>query len=343
MFERAVNNRRINIRRRIVIPIIILIAIYLLGTLGYMLIEKWSFLQSLFMSTITVSTVGLATGSELSKTGMLYTVFFIIISTGTAAYIVINTADLVVQNFLMGNFEGRRLKKMISRLKNHYIICGFGRVGDEIAKALEKQNIPFVVIDKSEEFEAECQKNNWLYIRGDATEDEILEEANIKDARGLLAAIGEDSENIYTVLSAKSLNPGMIIVARASSQEAKNKLKKAGADRIITPEIIGAQRMASLVLQPAVVGFLDGVLRTEKLEMELAEIEVKPGSRVANMSIKDASKKYKFGALIISIVDVGEEFSLIKASGDTIFREGHKLIAIGTKEQIQELNDLSFE
>jgi voltage-gated potassium channel len=139
------------------------------------------------------------------------------------------------------------------------------------------------------------------------------------------------------------LNPDIIIVARASSQEAKNKLRKAGANRIITPEIIGARRMATMVLQPAVCDFLDGILKTETLEMELAEIEVKHGSRIEDMSIKDASKEFDFGALIISIVDSGDRLSLIKASGTTVLRAGHKLIAIGTKDQIQQLNNISYK
>jgi len=343
MLDTNINKRRVSIRKRIIIPIIVLMAIYLLGTIGYMFIEKWSFLQSLFMSTITVSTVGLAAGRDLSQAGMLYTIFFIIISTGTAAYIVINTADLVVQNFLLGNFEGRRLKKMISKLKGHYIICGFGRVGNEIANALDNRKIPFIAIDKNEEFEEECKKNNWLYLRGDATEDDTLKEANIENAKALLAAIGDDSENIYTVLSARSLKQDIIIIARASSQEAKNKLKKAGADKIITPEIIGARRMATMALQPAVCDFLDGIIKTETLEMELAEIEIKNGSKISNMSIKDASKKFDFGALIISIVGSGDRLSLTKASGNTILKDGQKLIAIGTKEQIQELNDIAVK
>src|SRR4030043_594325 len=158
-----------NLLRKVAIPIILLVVIYIAGTIGYMIIEKWSFLEALFMATITVTTVGYTLVRELSPFGMIYTIVFIIVSTGTAAYLIISTADLVVQTFLLGSFQGRRVKKMISKLKNHYIICGFGRVGKEIAKTLSKGGIKFVIIDKDEETIAECDKNGWLCLKGDAT------------------------------------------------------------------------------------------------------------------------------------------------------------------------------
>ena len=331
-----------NLLRKITIPLIILGAIYLLGTIGYMVIEKWSFLEALFMATITVTTVGYTLIRDLSTFGMIYTILFIIVSTGTAAYLVISTADLVVQTFLLGSFQGRRVKKMISKLKNHYIICGFGRVGKEIAKTFSKGNIRFVAIDKNEEALSECEKNGWLCLKGDATTDEILIEAGIERAKGMLAAVGDDSENIYSILSAKALNPNIYIVARASKKDAIGKLKKAGAERVITPEIIGARRMASLVLQPAVCDFLDGITRDKTIELELAEIEIYPKSKIDNITIREAGEKYGFGALIISVVDSGDKLSIIKASGDTVLKGGQKLIAIGTKDQIQELNNLAI-
>jgi voltage-gated potassium channel len=331
-----------NLLRKVAVPIILLVVIYIAGTIGYMIIEKWSFLEALFMATITVTTVGYTLVRDLSSFGMIYTIVFIIVSTGTAAYLVISIADFIVQTFLLGSFQGRRVKKMISKLKNHYIICGFGRVGREIAKTLNKENIRFVIIDKDEEAIAECDKNGWLYIKGDAATDEILIEAGIERAKGMLAAVGDDSENIYSVLSAKALNPNIYIVARASKKDAIGKLKKAGAERVITPEIIGARRMASLVLQPAVCDFLDGITRDKTIQLELAEIEIYPKSKIDNITIRDAGEKYSFGALIISVVDAGDKLSIIKASGDTVLKEGQKLIAIGTKDQIQELNNLAI-
>lgn len=327
--------------RKIAVPLLILGAIYLLGTAGFMIIEKWSFLEALFMATITVTTVGYTLIRDLSPFGMIYTIVFIVVSTGTAAYLVISTADLVVQTFLLGSFQGRRIRKMISRLKDHYIICGYGRVGKEIAKTLGKGKINFVVIDSNEETHADCEKNGWLCIKGDATLDEVLVEAGVERARGMLAAIGDDSANIYSILSAKALNPKIYIVARASKKDAIGKLKKAGAERVITPEIIGARRMASLVLQPAVCDFLDGITRDKNVELELAEIEINQKSKIDNISIRAAGEKYGFGALIISVVDAGDKLSIIKASGDTMLRGGQKLIAIGTKDQIQELNNLA--
>ena len=256
--------------RRLIISVGALILIYFLGSVGYMLIEDLTFLDALFMTTITITTVGYGLVKELSMAGTIYTILLIIGGTGTVAYILINVGDFVLSEFLFGRVEKRRNVKMIKRRKDHYIICGLGRVGMEIAAELVASKIDFIIVDNADEPIKLCQEHNWLCLKGDASNDEILIEAGIKRAKGLFAALDTDSENVYVTLSAKSLNPEIFVIARATIHETMGKLEKAGADRVVSPQIIGGRRMAAMALQPSVCDFMDTLMRTEEVEMQLA-------------------------------------------------------------------------
>jgi voltage-gated potassium channel len=328
--------------RRIIISIIILVSVYFLGSLGYMLIEDMSFMDSLFMTTITITTVGFGLVKPLSKSGIIFTILLIIIGTGIVAYILINLIDFILSEFFFGRLEKRRKIKMISKLNNHYIICGLGRVGLEIASQLSAKNVEFIVIDREDNAIETAKQNNWLYIQGDASSDEILLDAQIKEARCLFAALDTDAENVYITLSAKSLNPSIFIVARAMVHETISKLEKAGADKVVSPQIIGGRRMAEMALQPSICDFLDTIMKVEESEIKLAEIEIKENSRIDNMTIKEAGEKYGIEALIVSVIEKGEKISVKKASGDTIMKHGHRIIAIGTGDQIKQLIEIAI-
>lgn len=327
--------------KRIMIPLTILAFIYFIGSFGYMIIEKMTFLDSLFMTTITLTTVGYGLVQELSNAGTIFTILLIIFGTGTAAYILITLTDFILSEFLSGRIEKRRKIKMISKLKNHYIICGLGRVGLEIAKELSRNKVDFVIVDSADGPIGIARQNNWLYVKGDATSDETLLETQIASAKGLFAALDTDSENVYVILSAKSLNPSIFVVARATIHETINKLEKAGADRVVSPQIIGGRRMASMALQPSVCDFLNTIMQTEEDELKLAEIEITSNSRIDNAIISEAGKKYGIEALIISVIVKGEKISVKKAGGDTKMKSGQKIIAIGTASQIKHLADLT--
>ena len=305
------------------------------------MIESMSFLDSIFMTTITITTVGYGVVKELSTAGTIFTILLIIIGTGTAAYILINLADFILSEFLLGRIEKRRKIKMISKLKNHYIICGLGRVGLEIANELASNKIEFIIVDHADEPIEIAKQNDWLYVKGDASNDETLMEAQITGAKGLFAALNTDSENVYVTLSAKSLNPSIFIVARATVFETINKLEKAGANRVVSPQLIGGRRMAAMALQPSICDFLDTLMQTEEAEINLAEIEIEPKSRIDGITISESGKKYGVEALIISVVEKGEKISVKKASGNTDMKAGHKIIAIGTSSQIKHLTELA--
>ncbi|MCJ7665369.1 MAG: potassium channel protein [Actinobacteria bacterium] len=327
--------------RRIFISAGALIMIYFLGSVGYMLIEDLTFLDALFMTTITITTVGYSLVKDLTTAGTIYTIILIIGGTGTAAYILINIGDFVLSEFLLGRVEKRRNTKMIKRLKDHYIICGLGRVGMEIALELTGNKIDFIIIDTADGPMALCQEHGWLCLKGDASNDDILLEAGIERARGLFAALDTDSENVYVTLSAKALNPEIFVVSRATIHETIGKLEKAGADRVVSPQIIGGRRMAAMALQPSVCDFMDTLMKTEDMEIQLAEIEIQPKSRIDNITIRDAGGQYAIEALIISVLEKGENISITRASGSNLMKAGQKLIAIGTREQIAQLEELA--
>ncbi len=329
--------------KRIGIPIGILIVLYFLGSLGYMVIEDMAPLDALFMTTITITTVGYGVIKELSTAGVIFTIFFIIIGTGIAAYILINIADFILSEFLLGRMEARRITKMIAKLKKHYIICGLGRVGLEIANELQRNKVNFIVIDNADEPIDICRGNNWLYIKGDASDDDILLDAGIKESKGLFATLDTDSENVYITLSAKSLNPYIFVVSRATAQETISKLEKAGADRVLSPQVLGGRRMAAMALQPLVTDFLDTIMGSENIEVRLLEIEIEEGSQLDGRTINEASREYDLGALIISVIEAGEKTTYNKPNANTILSAGQNIIAIGTKEQIQRLSDLAVK
>jgi len=328
--------------RRLIISIGFLVAIYFLGSVGYMIIEDLSFLDALFMTTITITTVGYGLVTDLSVAGTIYTIILIIGGTGVAAYILINIGDFVLSEFLMGRLEKRRNNRMIKKLKDHYIICGLGRVGMEIAYELKSHGTDFIVVDSAEEPVEVCSENNWLCLKGDASNDEVLLEAGIENARGLFAALDTDSENVYVTLSAKSLNPDIFVVARATIHETMSKLEKAGADRVVSPQIIGGRRMAAMALRPSISDFFDTLMQTEEVEMNLAEIEIQPKAKIDGLTIREAGEKFGIDALIISVLEKGEKFSVNKASGNTLIKAGNKLIAIGTLDQVKQLEELSL-
>src|SRR5665647_535761 len=264
-------NGHLQFYKRVIISIIILVLIYILGLVGYMLIEKMSFLDAIFMTTITITTVGYGVVKKLSTAGTIFTIVLIIFGTGSAAYILISLADFLLNEFLAGRVQDRRIRKMISKITSHYIICGLGRVGQEIANELANDKAEFIVIDSADEPIELCKQNNWLYLKGDASDDKVLLKAGIKRAKALFAALDTEPENVYVTLSAKAINSNVFIVARAKMFETINKLERAGADRVVSPQIIGGRRMAALAKHPSVVEFLDTLLSHENIGISLAE------------------------------------------------------------------------
>jgi voltage-gated potassium channel len=245
----------LSLPRRVLPALYVLVIIVSIGVIGYMVIERWSFIDALYMTILTITTVGYGEVHTLSQGGRVFSVILMIGGVGGVLY----TLSLLIQYLLEGQFgitlRRRWMKTEIAKLKEHFILCGYGRMGQEIAHAFSGEGIPFVVIENSQESAARAGENGYLYLQGDATNDEVLKEARIESARGLVAAVGSDVDNTYITLSARGLCPDLFITARSCSPGVEVKLKRAGANRIVSPHSIGARRMAMLALHPAVVDF----------------------------------------------------------------------------------------
>ncbi len=320
--------------KRLISGITALVVIIVIGTVGYLLIEGWSFLDSLFMTITTITTVGYDEVHPLSDGGRIFSSFLIVGGVGGALYALTAIVAYVVEGEFGTTLGRRQMKNKISKLKEHFIICGYGRVGQEIANVFTEERVPFVVIDNGHDSIAKAEEDNRLYLFADATNDEVLKEAGIERARGLVVAVDGDAESTYITLSARQLNPDLFIEARSSGSEAEAKLKKAGADRIISPNSIGARRMAMLALRPSVVDFIDTVIYRRGRELQMENIAVNKGSSLAGLAVEEARRRTRANILAIN----RKSGKLVaNPSAEEKLEIGDILIAMGTSEQLTSL------
>ena len=280
-----------NPQQRLLWGIYVLIGITLVGAVGYVAIEGWSFLDALYMTVITVTTVGYAEVHPLSAGGQIFSIFLIIGGVGGGLYVLTGIITYVVEGHFEIIWRGRRMKASIAKLKGHFILCGYGRVGQEIAHTFKEEGMPFVVLDSSPESITQAEQAGYLYWQGDATGDEALMEAGIEQARGLVSAVGSDADNTYITLSARGLRPDLFIAARAYCEEAETKLKRAGADRVVAPLNIGGRRLAMLALRPAVVDFIDTVTRGRGRELQLEDRNIDGNCPLVGLTMKAARSR----------------------------------------------------
>src|SRR5829696_3530136 len=285
--------------RRVQSAIVALLIITAVGVLGYMVFEGWRFTDALYMTEITLTTVGYREVHVLDASGQLWTMLLLITGVGTLFYAAVSSVELVVEGTVRGYFGRRRVKAAIGKLSGHYILCGYGRVGRQVAREFAADEVPFVIVEQDPEILEECMAEGFLALLGEAADDDVLEEAGILRAGGLIAAVDSDADNVFVVLSARKLNPKLHIAARASSDESAAKLEIAGADRTLSPYAVGGRRLAALATQPLVVDFLDVVTRGEKgIEFRLEEFGVPKDSPLANRTIGELKIGDKTGAKI---------------------------------------------
>lgn len=319
----------------------VLLLLVLFSTVGIHLIEGWSWLDSLWHTIITISTVGYEEVHPLSTAGKIFTMVVIVFTFAIFAYGASTVAAMIFEGELQKILTVKRMEKMISKLKNHTIVCGLGRTGQAAIKELYKEKIPFVVIEKDESKIEEAKEHypNLIYIHGDATQDETLLKAGVKSASNLIVATADDADNLFITLSAKNLNPKIRIVTRANSEENVIKLKRAGATEVILPNVIGGLRMASLAIRPSVVSFLDIVTHHGEIDLRLEEVKVPKGSPFHGKLLKDLDIPKKTGVIVIGIRREDGSF-ILNPTSTTMVLEGDSLIIIGTKEQAEKLKKL---
>jgi voltage-gated potassium channel len=303
------------------------------GTLGYMLIENWTFLDALYQTVTTVTTVGFREVHPLSRAGQVFTMLLILAGVGMVFYTLTAVVTMAVEGELGEYFGRQRMRGRISGMRDHYLVCGFGRVGQEIARELHARNAPFVVVDNNPEVLPHLRELGYDFVPGDATQDEVLIEAGIQRAAGLLAAADSDTDNTYIVLSARALNPSLFIVARASRQSLEAKMLQAGANRVILPYAIAGRHMAFTAIQPAMYDFMTTTFQSREGDVILAELTVTPQSGLAERSLGEILGE-RTGVTVLAL---RRHEGAITAGPplDTVLALHDQLIVLGPADQLE--------
>ena len=324
--------------RSVQFAIILLGVIVIIGIIGFIFIENYSFLDALYMTIITMSTVGFEEIKPLSGAGQVFTSFLIIISFGIFAYAVTTLTRYIVDGIFRHYFMDTKIKNRVSKLKNHVIVCGYGRNGKQAMEELTMHKVEAVIIDSAESIIDQIRVYpNVLYIQGDATNDETLKNANIQNAQALITALPNDANNLFVVLSAREINPNLKIISRASDAQTVKKLKSAGATNVIMPDRIGGQRMAKLVAQPDVIEFLDHIMLQTPDEVYIEELSCKyMDSCVAEKTIGEWAIRQYTGANIIGLKTKENKF-IVNPSPNEKLSSSDQLFVLGTYEQIEKL------
>jgi voltage-gated potassium channel len=325
--------------RRFQFSLLILAVLIASGSLGYMVLEQMKFIDALYMTVITVTTVGFGEVKPLSSVGRLYTIVLIVLGVGTAAWAVGSGVEIILGRKLWSSVQLRKLKELLMTLEDHYIVCGYGRIGRQITRDLQVRRIPFVVIDQSTELEEEFLENEILHIIGDATQDESLIKAGILRARGFVSALNSDADNVLAVLTAREMNPDLLIVARAMTESSENKLRRAGANRVVSPYSIGGHRLALALLQPAVHDFLQQIFNLEDLTVDIGQIVIREDSPMAGQTISDSDLRHIWKLTILAIHTADGTFT-ISPDAQHRLEPGETLIVIGNPTAIYKLESL---
>lgn len=318
------------------VAVALLLAITAGGTVGYVLIEGWSLWDAFYMTVITVTTVGYREVHDLSITGQLFTVILLAGGVGTALYTFTLVATSVVAGGWPDRLRRRRLSRMLDTIRDHFIVCGYGRIGSIVASELRRQSIPFVVVEHDPARARSASGDGLLVVEADASREEALTRAGIARARGLIAAVGTDAENVYAVLSARVLRPDLYIVGRAESEDSIRKIQRAGANRVISPYQIGAVQIVQTALRPAVVDFVQLATSSDNLDLMMEEITVMKGSRFSDRSIVDVNVRQRFGAIVVAIQHEDRQMTF-NPEPDVVIRTGDKLVVLGRPDSLKQL------
>lgn len=330
----------LRLRRELIGGSILLGIVFLTGTLWFWLIEKWSLIDSIYMTMITLSTVGFGEVNPLDDRARLFTMVLILMGIIVIGYLVNRMTEAFLQGYFRESIRLRQKRNVIDKLSNHYILCGYGRTGNHVAREFASENIPFIIIDLELDEIEKAQQQGYLVLQGDATLDEYLLLAKIKDAICIVAALSSDADNLYTVMSAKALNPSIRAIARASNEEAVKKLERAGADVVVSPYITGGKRLAAAALRPQIMDFVDGILSGGERAFYLEECLLDGNNcPCIGQTLMETQLRAKSGVLVVAIRRCNGEL-IVGPTGDSILEAGDSLICMGTAEQLRILNNI---
>ena len=322
--------------KQTVISIILFISLLAFGSGGYMVIEEWGFFDALYMTVITIATVGYGEVHIVSPTGRIFTLVLIFLGVGYFLYVVGNFIQFLVEGRIRDILGRRKLDRQINKLKGHYIICGYGRMGRSLARFLIQRYLDVVVIEQNEDRTSVLDDDGILYLIGQATDETLLIRAGIERARGLITVVGSDADNVFLVLLARQMNPDIFIVARAIMNSAKRTLAAAGANKVVSPYDLGARRMAHAILRPTVIEFLEMAFADESVDVEVEELAVKPNSPVVRRTLYESEIRQKFDVMIISIKKEAGNMVFNPDAG-TILEGNDTLVVVGRAANIKRL------
>lgn len=310
---------------------LIIAVVFLLGTLGYHGIEGWSYFDSLYMTVITVSTVGYNEVEHLSPGGRWLTLGIILVGVSGVAYGVSGLMEDLVENRIRRLLGRRRLEKRIGTLAQHIIICGYGRTGEMVCKDLAGMHQAFVAIEAETRRTARAEEAQHLYILGDARDEAVLKAAGIERARGLLAVLNNDAENLLVTLTARGLNENLVVVSRCVGPDKEKSFLRAGATKVILPKVIGARRATTLLTKPHVMDFIDVVTRHDNLELVIDEVEISPVSPFAGRSLRESELRKQTGLIVLAIKKPGGEM-VFNPPPESVVSAGDRLVTVGRQE-----------
>ncbi len=317
----------------------ILIAIIIVGTIGFRIIEGWDILDSLYMTIITLTTIGFGEVRPLDDYGKIFTILLVVFGIATVGYAIRTIGQVILDGQLRKLIGSRKMEKQIKKLKNHYIICGFGRVGGAVCGELIRNNIPFAVIERSSKAIEMLEKNGFIFVKGDCVDDENLKAAGIDKAKGLINTVADEADAVYITLTARTLNPDLFIMARADSESVSSKLLRAGATRVISPHIAAGVRMAQATLKPAVVDFMSLAADSTGEGIKIEELVIKDGSKLAGTTLRDSGIRSEHGITVIGIQKKGRDI-YYSPPPDFHIDEGDTLILVGASSQMDKLETL---
>jgi len=318
---------------------VVVMSLVVIGTVGYMVIEGWAFLDALYMVVITLATVGYKEVHPLSPAGTVFTILLIVFGVITLYYVIRVFGEYILASRLDPDYRNRQMQSKIQNLRGHYLVCGFGRVGEKVVEELVKEAVPFVVIESDPEIVESCRLKGHLCVTGDATSEDVLLEAGLMSAKGLISTLGRDSDNVLTVITARTINSELFIVARANTDTTVAKLLRVGANRAVSPYQISAFRMATFALRSGVADFVDSVLDPSSSEVQISDLTVDSRSPLVGGGIEKYLANRKSGVTVL-VVHRSDGSAIINPLGDTEIQSGDRLILMGTRPNLQKVEKL---
>jgi voltage-gated potassium channel len=324
-------------------PLLLILLMIIIGIIGFHFIEGWPFLDCLYMTVITIFTVGFKEVYDLSPAGRIFTIFIILGGVGTAIFAFTKLAEIVYEGGIRKFLRRRRMEKKLENLKDHYIICGHGRMGRVVRERMEEEKMPYVVIDTNEKkLEALMQTHKDLYIKGDATQEDVLIQAGIKKAKGLAALLPTDADNLYLILTARLINPSVFILSKALDEEAERKLLQIGANRVVSPFKLSGFKIAQGLIRPTLVDFIDLIIRRKELSLYMEEFAVTKDSSLVDRTLRECDIRKTSNIIVVAVKKPGEDI-IFNPSPDIKLETGDILLVLGDEKEVSQFESTYLE